>query len=108
MEKHRPAGDPIYAVTGDPAPERFARMRANLVPASRDGTKLDQCGPIADSQAAPVRCCGKTMLISDHPPARFRAGFLAEWNVDDTALLRELGCNDGHIIFLDLARLERF
>src|SRR3954452_21423032 len=82
MEKHRTARNSVNAIAEDPAPERFARVDADLVRASRHGAKLDQSGAIADSNAPPVRCRLQAMIVFDHPPSRLGARGLAERHVD--------------------------
>ena len=54
MEQHRSTGDAVDAVADDPASERLACVRANLVRAPGQRLKLDQSGPIANRETAPV------------------------------------------------------
>src|SRR6185437_2796268 len=107
MEKHRPARHAIDPVAKDSAAESLACVRADLVRASRYRTKFDQSGAIAGSNAPPVRCCGKPMLVGHHPPARFGSRSLRQRHVDDTLFLGELRRDDRKIIFLDLSCLEQ-
>src|SRR4051794_9575337 len=106
MEQHRPAWDTVDAVANDSAAERLAGVRADLVRASRDGTKFDQSGAMRRNPP-PARYCRSPMFVRNHPPTGFRARVLRERNIDHAFFLANLSGNDGEIIFLDLPRFER-
>ena len=74
--------------------------------ASRQGTKLDQCGPVANEYPPPVRCRFKAMRIRNHLPPGPCARNLGERRFDDPPLLADLARDHGKIIFLDHPRLE--
>src|SRR6185369_4343994 len=107
MQQHRPAGNSIDAVADDSLAERLARVSAYLMRASRQGTKLDESGAIANRNPAPARCRFEAMRILDHPPAGPLARDLGERHVDHPLLLRDLPGDDGKIIFFDGPCLER-
>ena len=70
MQQHRAAGDTVDPVADDTAAERLARVRADLVRASSQGTKLDQRR--AEGTASRRQCVSCTaMMVRDHPPAGF-------------------------------------
>ncbi len=104
--QHRTAGQAIDSVADDSAPEGIAGVGTDLVGASRQGTKLDQSGPAANRDPPPVRCRFKAMFVSNHPPAGFGAGTLAERHVDHSLRPRKLGTDHRQIIFLDRAAFE--
>src|SRR6478672_7766495 len=69
VQQHRAARYAINAVAHDAPPESLACVRADLVRASRQGTKLDQGGPVANGKAPPARCRFEPMTIhGDLPP----------------------------------------
>ena len=51
VKEHRASGHSVDPVADNPAAERLARVRADLVRAARQRLKLDQSGPIARQRA---------------------------------------------------------
>ena len=67
MEQHRPAGNAVHPVADDPAPERFARVHADLVGAPGFGPEFDQALIADGAQPAPMGARGLGAAIVGDP-----------------------------------------